>query len=163
MGIDRKTADQRGDFNSFALISGAFGGNTIDFRQFAAMGVVLLGRLVSACGSVLQFAPDLGKNLAFGDTSFAMFLDMVDAHVDAHYLDVPDDSVARQIFPDPSCLTMPINRLDIGAEGVSTIISATGYRYDFGWIEAPVFVGQGKPVHRNGITEVPGLYFLGLQ
>lgn len=163
MGLDRKAADQRGDHNSLPLISGAFGGNTIDFRQFAAMGVVLLGRLVSACGSALQFAPDLGKNLAFGDASFAMFLDMVDVYIDSHNLDVPDDSVAREIFPDPSCLTKPINRLDIGAEDLSTIISATGYRYDFGWIEAPVLDGQGKPVHRNGITEVPGLYFLGLQ
>ena len=151
MGLDRKAADQRGDCNSLPLISGAFGGNTIDFRQFAAMGVILLGRLISACGSALQFAPDLGKNLAFGDTSFAMFLNMVDVFIDSHNLDVPGDSVAGEIFPDPSCLTKPINRLDIVAEGVSTIISATGYRYDFGWIEAPVigWTGKTRPSQRH--------------
>ncbi len=43
------------------------------------------------------------------------------------------------------------------------MILATGYRLDFGWIDLPVFDGNGEPRHRHGIAEVPGLYFLGLQ
>jgi putative flavoprotein involved in K+ transport len=33
---------------------------------------------------------------------------------------------------------------------------------DFGWIDAPVFDERGTPLHHRGVTEVPGLYFLGL-
>jgi putative flavoprotein involved in K+ transport len=42
------------------------------------------------------------------------------------------------------------------------VIWATGYGVDFGWIDLPVFA-QGQPVHVRGVTDVPGLYFLGLQ
>ena len=42
------------------------------------------------------------------------------------------------------------------------MIWATGYGVDFGWIDVPV-LDAASPVHRNGITDVPGLYFLGLQ
>jgi len=34
---------------------------------------------------------------------------------------------------------------------------------DFGWIDIPVKDISGEPVHRGGVTAVPGLYFLGLQ
>ena len=43
------------------------------------------------------------------------------------------------------------------------MIWATGYGVDFGWIDVPVLDARGEPIHRSGITDVPGLYFLGLQ
>ena len=60
-------------------------------------------------------------------------------------------------------MTAPVRRLDLGAEKINAVIWATGYGVDFGWIELPVFNPQGEPVHRQGITDIPGLYFLGLQ
>ena len=42
------------------------------------------------------------------------------------------------------------------------VIWATGYRSDYAWIGIPGVVGDGKVVHRGGVTQVPGLYFLGL-
>jgi putative flavoprotein involved in K+ transport len=42
------------------------------------------------------------------------------------------------------------------------VIWATGYRPDHSWIELPVTDGDGRLRHRRGVTEVPGLYFLGL-
>jgi putative flavoprotein involved in K+ transport len=47
-------------------------------------------------------------------------------------------------------------------EGVGVVVWATGYRPDYGWIDIPGVVGEGHVVHRRGVTEVPGLYFLGL-
>ena len=66
-------------------------------------------------------------------------------------------------MPDPPCVTEPLQRLDLGAEGIGAVIWATGYGVDFGWIDIPVKDANGEPLHRNGITDVPGLYFLGLQ
>jgi putative flavoprotein involved in K+ transport len=42
------------------------------------------------------------------------------------------------------------------------VIWATGYRSDYSWIDTPGVIRDGKVVHRRGVTEVPGLYFLGL-
>lgn len=45
---------------------------------------------------------------------------------------------------------------------VSSVIWATGFRPDYGWIKAPVLGADDWPVHQRGVTAAPGLYFLGL-
>ena len=42
------------------------------------------------------------------------------------------------------------------------MVWATGYRSDHSWIDVPGVLRDGRVVHTRGITEVPGLYFLGL-
>ncbi len=59
---------------------------------------------------------------------------------------------------------IPANpRLKIGlaGEGFGTVIWATGFEPDFGWLHLPVFDGKGRLKHREGIV-APGLYALGL-
>jgi putative flavoprotein involved in K+ transport len=46
--------------------------------------------------------------------------------------------------------------------GVDAVIWATGYRSEYGWIDLPVFDQNGVVLHRRGVTDVPGLFFLGL-
>jgi putative flavoprotein involved in K+ transport len=41
-------------------------------------------------------------------------------------------------------------------------LRTAGYRSDYSWIHIPGVVREGLPIHRRGVTEVPGLYFLGL-
>jgi putative flavoprotein involved in K+ transport len=45
---------------------------------------------------------------------------------------------------------------------VDAVIWATGYRPDYSWIDLPIFDHDRRPRHRRGVTDVPGLYFLGL-
>jgi putative flavoprotein involved in K+ transport len=47
-------------------------------------------------------------------------------------------------------------------EDVGVVVWATGYRPDYSWIQIPGVVREGHVVHRRGVTEVSGLYFLGL-
>jgi putative flavoprotein involved in K+ transport len=47
-------------------------------------------------------------------------------------------------------------------EEVGVVVWATGYRSDYGWIQIPGVVREGQVVHRRGVTQFPGLYFLGL-
>jgi putative flavoprotein involved in K+ transport len=51
---------------------------------------------------------------------------------------------------------------DGGAVDVEAVLWATGYRPDFSWIEVAGAVAGGRPVHRAGLSAVPGLAFLGL-
>jgi putative flavoprotein involved in K+ transport len=45
---------------------------------------------------------------------------------------------------------------------VNAVIWATGYRPDHSWIKLPLADPNGRVSHRRGVTDVPGLYFLGL-
>ena len=45
---------------------------------------------------------------------------------------------------------------------VAAVIWATGYTLDHSWIDLPITGPDGQLVHRRGVTDVPGLYFLGL-
>ena len=45
---------------------------------------------------------------------------------------------------------------------VDAVVWATGYRADYAWIRLPVADRDGLVRHRRGVTDVPGLYFLGL-
>jgi putative flavoprotein involved in K+ transport len=144
-------------------ITGAYGGRTIDFRDFAEQGITLLGRVTAARDGVLEIAGGLAESLAQGDAAFTFLLDMMDEYVQRKGLGLPDDAPARARRPDPPCVTTPIRNLDLRAANINAVIWATGYGADFGWIDIPVFDAGGDPLHRDGISQVPGLYFLGLQ
>jgi putative flavoprotein involved in K+ transport len=55
-----------------------------------------------------------------------------------------------------------ISVLDLRASNITTVVWATGYRYDFGWIDCPVFDERGLPMQQRGVTAVAGVFFLGL-
>jgi putative flavoprotein involved in K+ transport len=56
-----------------------------------------------------------------------------------------------------------IARFEDGTEvEVDAVVWATGYRPDHSWIALPVLDAEGRLRHRRGVTNEPGLYFLGL-
>jgi putative flavoprotein involved in K+ transport len=141
-------------------VSGAYGGQTVDFRRVAADGATLMGRTQGYQAGVLRFADDLAENLAKGDESYQSFLDAADAVNDRDGLGLPEEPDAHVVLPDPDSVTHPI--LELPAQQISAIVWATGYGLDFGWVQLPVFDGLGRPVHDKGVTDTPGFYFLGL-
>ncbi len=143
-------------------VSGANGGETVDFRRMAARGMTLLGRAGDYRDGVLHIAPDLALNIARGDANYLSVLDQADAHAARNGLDLPEEPEARVIGPDPDCVTHPILELDLAREGVTSIIWATGFALDFGWMQLDAFDDKGRPRHDKGVSQVPGLYFLGL-
>jgi putative flavoprotein involved in K+ transport len=54
-------------------------------------------------------------------------------------------------------------RFQDGSElAVGAVIWGTGYRPDYSWIKLQIFDTDGRLRHRRGVTDVPGLYFVGL-
>ncbi|WP_169981468.1 NAD(P)/FAD-dependent oxidoreductase [Microbispora sp. H10836] len=100
------------------------------------------------------------------------------------FMDIPGDSrIGRRvrsreliIGTDVKRLLRRVERVDraVDAEGRDVVLAdgrrvrpdgvvwATGFRAHYPWLHVPVLDEQGAPVHREGVTAWPGLYFLGL-
>ncbi|MFV0490912.1 MAG: flavin-containing monooxygenase [Pseudorhodobacter sp.] len=143
-------------------VSGAYGGRTIDFRRLATEGIILLGLTESCDDGIVGFAPDLAENIANGDANYLALLNQADAWVARNGIDLPDDPAAREIPPDPACVTNPILKLDLAAEGITSVIWATGYALEYDWLQVDAFDEKGRPRHQRGVSSEPGVYFLGL-
>lgn len=143
-------------------VSGARGGYTVDFRDLAARGVRLVGRAAGFGDGVMRFAGDLADNIALGDADYLSVLDEADAYAVRKGLDLPEDAGVRDFTPGLPAGYLAPRELDLRAAGITSIVWATGYNFDFGWLEAGEFDERGHPVHRRGVSTVPGLYYLGL-
>ena len=141
------------------LLTGANGGYDVDLRAMAVRGVVLLGHLQGINDSVLILADDLAQNLARGDEALGNFKRAVDDYIKKNGLECPAEREPAVKSEVPSS----VSRLNLKESGVSAIIWATGFRCNFEWVKLPIFDDAGDPVHRRGVTRLPGLYFLGLR
>lgn len=162
LGLWDMTAPEPGTEHVTISVSGARGGQTMDFRRLAGEGVTLTGRTSGYEEGVLHFADDLQHNVAKGDANHTGVLDMADAYVARTGIDLPEDPEARETYPDPDCLTHPICSLDLAAEGVTSVIWATGFRQDFDWLKLDAFDEKGAPIHQRGSSVERDVYFLGL-
>jgi putative flavoprotein involved in K+ transport len=163
LGVLNKWDDETlpGSAHTTIAVSGADGGHTVDFRRMAERGLTLLGSTESFDDGVMHFAPNLAENIASGDADYLALLDEADAYVAEHGLDLPAEPSAREIGPDPDCVTTPIRELNLAEAGVSSIIWATGYAVDFSWLKLRAVNNDGRPVHHRGVSAEPGVYFLG--
>ena len=151
-------------FRAEVQVSGARGGRTIGLHRLRRDGVELFGRLTAADGKKMRFADDLRHNMENADRFARKFQEGVDAFVERNGIDAPlptDDELDGEP-PDDDWSVPHRPSIDLGDEQVTTIVWATGFSYDFSWIDLPVRDGMGYPVTERGATCVPGLYFMGL-
>ena len=156
------TARAPGTEHVTIAVSGAHGGHSIDFRRLAANGMILVGRTQSFSNGVIRFAPDLVENITKGDAYLRSLLDEADAYVARNGLDLPDDPEARATVPDADCIKSPMLSLDLAETDITAIIWATGFTSDYSWLRVDTFDDTGRPRHLRGVSQEPGLYFLGL-
>ena len=143
-------------------VSGANGGRTVDFRVLAAEGMALVGRAIGYQNGQMTFAPDLAANLAKGDADYLSVLNQADAWALRNGVDLPLDPQAHVIGPDPDCVLHPVLSLNLAHAGITSIIWATGYAPDFGWLQVDALDEKGRPRHQRGVSTEPGIYFVGL-
>ncbi|GJE19082.1 MSMEG_0569 family flavin-dependent oxidoreductase [Methylobacterium marchantiae] len=139
-------------------LTGRDGGRDIDLRRFALEGMSLHGRLDSIDGPALRFADDLAKNLDNADAVYTGIQGAIDRHIAAKGIAAPGQAHYTPLWaPGPHEPS-----LDARAAGIGSVIWATGFRADYGFVHAPAFDGRVLPIHRRGVTAVEGLYFVGL-
>ena len=142
--VGRKPSDPRGDDVSLASLQEA--------------GVELVGRLGGVDGHRVDFRTDLAVTTRAADDGMYRFLEAVDRFVTATHLTSEVDPAIRpervQMRPGPG-------GLDLRAEGIGTVLLATGFRPHHPWLRVPVVGSGGEIQQSRGVTAAPGLYVVG--
>jgi putative flavoprotein involved in K+ transport len=136
-------------------LSGAADGAGLDLMMLRAMGVRLAGRAERAEGWRVALGPDLEAECADAERRRRRVL----ARIDAVAGDAPEDPAAWEA---PVLPRAAARMLDLKAEGIATVVWATGYRQDHGWLRVPGVGGDGALAHAGGRTAWPGLCVIGL-
>ncbi|MGH3670201.1 MAG: MSMEG_0569 family flavin-dependent oxidoreductase, partial [Pseudonocardiaceae bacterium] len=97
-------------------------------------------------------------NLDHADAVSDSIKDSIDGYITAHHSDAPPEPRYTPVWrPEQETI-----QLDLAGTGITSVVWSTGFGRDDRWIEVPVFDGRGYPTHDRGVTNSPGLYFLGL-
>ena len=106
----------------------------------------------------MTFADDLESTVRDADRQMHRLLDGIDRHVDATGL---ADEVWTPHRPGPVQLRDMPRTLDLKAEGIGTVLLATGFRPHYPWLRLPITGPDGAIRQRRGVTDAPGVYVVG--
>lgn len=132
----------------------------IDLNALAERGVEIVGRMVGANDGKVQFSGSLRNYCAMADLKLARLLQRIDAWVVRTGKSAEVGPPER--FSPTHIAEAPRLSIDLARERIGTVLWATGFRPDYGWLYAPAFDRKGRLRHDGGILCVPGLYVLGL-
>ena len=154
-----KLPSSKARFMANPHVSGARGGHDLNLHQFARDGVTLLGHVRDASDGTLHFAPDHKESLAKSDGFATTLMDMIDGAIARTGIDAPGERppVLRDGYD-----AAEVTELDLARAGVTTLIWAAGYDFDFDLVKLPVIDDDGFPIQQRGVTAYPGLYFIGM-
>jgi putative flavoprotein involved in K+ transport len=133
---------------------------TLDLSALSAMGVEVVGRWAAVRDGQALFSGGLRSLISLADLKMDRLLDSFDewarsdgcgAEVDA------PERFAPTAVPEPTRL-----QLDMRGGEIRTVVWATGFRPDYGWLDVPVVDPKGHLQHDGGVVDSPGLYALGL-
>jgi putative flavoprotein involved in K+ transport len=137
-------------------------GSTLSLQSMARDGVHLMGRLSDVEDGVLKTDDSLAEHIAFADERSAEFTRMIEDWISSNAVSVePIEDDPNDEPAGPEIAESGITELDLTEAGVGSIIWCTGFTADFDWIHARVTDDNGRPIHKRGISPVPGIYFLG--
>jgi putative flavoprotein involved in K+ transport len=134
---------------------------TLDLNALASMGVELAGRWAAVRDGRALFSGGLRNVFSLADLKMERLLDTFDEWARANGRD--GEAGPPERFPPTRVPESPRLQLDLRSGAIRSIVWATGFRPDYGWLDVPVVDGKGHLQHEGGVVAgSPGLYALGL-
>jgi putative flavoprotein involved in K+ transport len=154
-----KLPSPKARFTANPQVSGKNGGHSVNLHQFVRDGVTLFGHIAGVQDGKVMFKPDLKENLAKTDKAEKDIIAMIDKYIEANGINVP-----REILPDlqDGYSVEMKTELDLKSANVKAVIWAMGYTADYSLVKLPITDEDGFPIQQCGITQYPGLYFVGM-
>ena len=165
MGVLSETADKVWDIAasreepSLQLI-GDDGHHSLDLGVLQSEGVRAVGRVVGIDQRQVTLATDLAASIEHAETKMHHLLDRVDRFIETRGLSGAFPETGRPSrVPVPEAPAM----IDLKEADIRTVVWATGYRREYPWLHVPALDETGELLHQHGVTDIPGLYTLGLR
>ena len=138
-------------------------GHSSSLQALAKNGAVILGKMGNADALTIFLKPDAAANVRFADESSMKVKEMIDQYIQKTQLNAPPPEEDLGDAPDETAACVSaVTSLNLIENNITTIIWTTGFVGDYSYLKFPVFNGNGMPRHHNGISDINGLYFLGL-
>ncbi len=137
--------------------------STLDINALTDIGVKLVGRLAAARNGKAQFSGGLRNVCRLADLKMNRLLNTIDEWATDNGADGVVDAPHR--FEPTRVPAAPPLEIDLqtgDADGIRSILWATGYRADYSWLDLPALDHKGRLRHDGGVVTVPGVYALGL-
>ncbi|MGH3298184.1 MAG: NAD(P)-binding domain-containing protein [Trebonia sp.] len=133
---------------------------TLDLNALTALGVELVGKWSMVRDGRALFSGGLRNVFSLADLKMNRLLDTFDEWAltsgrDAEF-DAPE-RLAPTVPPGAARL-----QIDLRSGEIRSVVWATGFRPDYGWLDVPVVDEKGHLRHDGGVVDSPGLYALGL-
>jgi len=133
---------------------------TLDLNALGARGVEIVGRLATVRSDRALFSGGLRNQFALADLKMDRLLETFDEWARTHARD--GDVGPSERFEPTRAPTSSRLELNLGTGEIRSIMWATGFRPDYGWLHVPVVDRKGLLRHDGGVVEAPGLYAIGL-
>jgi len=133
---------------------------TLDLNSLTDCGVRLVGRAAGIRDGRMQFSGSLRNVCKLADLKMHRMLDGIDEWIEA--CGAGEAAAPPERFEPTAVDDEPRLTMDLESGEVQTILWATGFRPDFGWLEVPVLDHKARIRHDGGVTASPGLYVTGL-
>jgi putative flavoprotein involved in K+ transport len=142
-------------------LTGIGGGrHTISLQSLARQNVVIAGKMRDAVGSHVFFEDNAAMHVQFADGFSKQVKDMIDDFIEKNNLSAASPEMDYNDMPDPSRASS-ISSVNLEEQGIGSIIWATGFTTKLNYIKLPVFDKEGGLRHKDGVSAIRGLYFLG--
>jgi len=132
---------------------------SLDLNALSAAGVEIVGRLASIRDGRALFSGGLRNQFALADLKMNRLLNTFDQWAEDKALETVD---APERFAPTRAPEKPRLSVDLESGEFRSIVWATGFRPDYGWLDIPVVDAKGRLRHDGGVCDCPGLYALGL-
>jgi putative flavoprotein involved in K+ transport len=148
---------------------------TLDLNALASMGVELVGRWAAVRDGSALFSGGLRNVFSLADLKMNRLLGTFDEWALTKWAQTkwaqtkwaltsgrdaefgPPERFAPTRVPSSTRL-----QLDLGSGEFCSVVWATGFRPDYGWLDVPALDAKGQLRHEGGVAGRPGLYALGL-
>lgn len=157
----RDLEDPNMEFAPQPQVSGTRGGHAVSLQQLAREGVIMLGGMKGATGDVVTLEDNLRENCDQADAASRALKTRIDEYISRNGIHAPPAEEDPVDDPNPDIFASRKESIDLTNEGINTVIWCTGFTADFSWIKGLELTKRGRPAHRDGISDIPGLYFIG--
>ena len=137
-------------------------GRTVSLQALAKKGVIILGKIDAANQNHIDIMDNAVDHVKFGDAFSHQIKAMIDDYIEKAGIDAPLQEIDPADLPDENveCVSNETS-INLKKHNITTIIWATSFKGDFGYLKLPVLNSEGTLKHKDGIAEIEGLYFLG--